>query len=593
MSCVGDIMAANARIGNEPGFRDVRLDSDSEGDLPLNDVVGGNDHSDSDLSDFQPPSSDEDEEDEGAGGGTKRWRAMRILNSAYVTGWLGDFTEMNGPRNFNPLNIGQVTETQIFSSIIDDQVIDLLVRETNRYAEQFFEAKPKETLPPSSLMRKWSPTNREEMKAFMGILLFMGYIKYPSYHMYWNTDPICEMRGFRGIMPRDRWMLIWSFFHVSDNNAPHVADDKTAKIRPLVDLLIHKWQQAYYPGQELSVDESIIAYKGRTNMRQYMPMKPHKWGIKAWVLAESRTGYVYNWDIYRGANAVPEVGLTRNVVLNICRPVYQNHHHIYMDNYFSSPVLFEDLARFGLGACGTLRPNRLGVPQIIKDARLRREDPPICVRVGNLQYIAWQDKKQVTLLSSVHNDETFPKIVKCRNPETNFERQIIKPKAVEIYNQFMGGVDLVDQKLLVYLSLHRCLKWWKKIAVYLFEASFVNSCIIWQKLHPGERFFVDRFRLSVIHGLTDGYEKTVPVPRHLSIRDEARLTGRHWSIVSPKRTAKGVQVRNDCLVCSDRSVPKQRHQTEWICKTCDAHIHPQCMERFHTMINYKIKYPRA
>jgi hypothetical protein len=31
-----------------------------------------------------------------------------------------------------------------------------------------------------------------------------------------------------------------------------------------------------------------------------MPQKPTKWGIKAWVLAESDTGYAWNLKIYTG-----------------------------------------------------------------------------------------------------------------------------------------------------------------------------------------------------------------------------------------------------------------------------------------------------
>ena len=31
-----------------------------------------------------------------------------------------------------------------------------------------------------------------------------------------------------------------------------------------------------------------------------MPKKPTKWGMKAWLLADSRTGYTWNWNLYAG-----------------------------------------------------------------------------------------------------------------------------------------------------------------------------------------------------------------------------------------------------------------------------------------------------
>ena len=48
------------------------------------------------------------------------------------------------------------------------------------------------------------------------------------------------------------------------------------------------------------VNERIIGFKGRLSFIQYMPKKPNKWGMKAFVLADARTGYMYNWNLYTG-----------------------------------------------------------------------------------------------------------------------------------------------------------------------------------------------------------------------------------------------------------------------------------------------------
>ena len=44
----------------------------------------------------------------------------------------------------------------------------------------------------------------------------------------------------------------------------------------------------------------MISFDGRLYFIQYMPMKPTKWGMKAYVLADARTGYMYNWYLYTG-----------------------------------------------------------------------------------------------------------------------------------------------------------------------------------------------------------------------------------------------------------------------------------------------------
>ena len=48
------------------------------------------------------------------------------------------------------------------------------------------------------------------------------------------------------------------------------------------------------------MDESMIAFKGRLGFVQYLPKKPIKWGLKAFVLADGVTGYVCNWRLYTG-----------------------------------------------------------------------------------------------------------------------------------------------------------------------------------------------------------------------------------------------------------------------------------------------------
>jgi hypothetical protein len=593
--------AAGSSSNNSDEFNEIAVDSDSDDDIPLSELrslanlrkndgsPGTRDDLEADRNDLdldqqvEQQNGDGEEEEEEIG-------ASNVdLSTAYDHDWLPEFNLDHGHK----LGAGaeDLSEIALFCKIITPEIVDLFVTETNRYAEQYFVAHPKNTLPKFSLARKWYDTKTEEMSAFLGILYFMGYIKLSTYLSYWSTDYFCEMRGFRSIMSRDRFHSIWQFFHAANNENSRPRDhplyDKLFKIRPLVDALIENWQAVYYPGKNLSVDESIVAFKGRASMIQYNPQKPHKWGMKAWVLAESKTGYIYNWELYRGASGNGETGLSHKVVMNITTPVHGNQHHIYMDNFFSSPTLFEELAGKELGACGTLRANRLGVPQRIKDSqkKLKKTDPPVFVRDGKLLYVAWQDKKPVNVITSLHNSETFEKTMRCKDAATNFQRKIIKPKTIELYNQHMGGVDLADQKLQVYLNIHRTVKWWKKLALYLLEASFVNALIIYRSLHPGEKVRADKFRLAIIHGLVANHTRHLPPTRHPD--PPGRMVGRHWLGINKNVTAKGRQSYPDCVVCSDRSI--QRDQTKHICQQCELPMCPYpCFERFHSLHVYRV-----
>ena len=62
----------------------------------------------------------------------------------------------------------------IFSLFVDDEIINLFALERNRYAQRKLN---KFQLIPCSWMHKSIPTNPEEVKKFLGLLLWMEFVK--------------------------------------------------------------------------------------------------------------------------------------------------------------------------------------------------------------------------------------------------------------------------------------------------------------------------------------------------------------------------------------------------------------------------------
>lgn len=64
----------------------------------------------------------------------------------------------------------------------------------------------------------------------------------------------------------------------------HPGHDRLYKIRLVVETLKNKF--CSIPLEEsLSIDEQLCSTKARHYLKQYMPMKPHKWGYKLFVLS--------------------------------------------------------------------------------------------------------------------------------------------------------------------------------------------------------------------------------------------------------------------------------------------------------------------
>ena len=118
------------------------------------------------------------------------------------------------------------------------------------------------------------------------------------------------------VMKRDRFSLLMKFLHLNDSSLykkkGEPGHDPLYKLRPFLTPLIANFQQSYTLHREVSVDESMIGFKGRLGFIQYMPKKPQKWGMKAFVLSDSHNGYMYNWHLYTG---------TKNVCTRVCECV--------------------------------------------------------------------------------------------------------------------------------------------------------------------------------------------------------------------------------------------------------------------------------
>lgn len=107
-------------------------------------------------------------------------------------------------------------------------------------------------------------------------------------------------------------------------------------------------------------------------MKQYLPMKPHKWGYKLFVLCGS-SGYAYDFEFYTGNEnnsfkrllySEPDFGATGNVVVRLTRNIPINvHHNIFYDNYYMSIPVMVFLENRKIHSVGTFRINRFsGVP---------------------------------------------------------------------------------------------------------------------------------------------------------------------------------------------------------------------------------------
>ncbi|XP_070573802.1 piggyBac transposable element-derived protein 4-like [Ptychodera flava] len=189
---------------------------------------------------------------------------------------------------------------------------------------------------------------------------------------YWSTDQVLQTPGFREIMSRDRFEMILEMLHLNNNNnyippgRPH--HDPLFKLRPILDSVLPRFRSVYTPHQHITIDEAMIAWKGKLRFRVYIPIKPDKFGIKTYKLCESVSGYTSTLSFYTGKHfdehGSPVTVSTKEVVMGLldeCNLLNKGY-KLYMDNFYTSPDLMDTLLAEGTMSCGTARINRAEMP---------------------------------------------------------------------------------------------------------------------------------------------------------------------------------------------------------------------------------------
>lgn len=92
----------------------------------------------------------------------------------------------------------------------------------------------------------------------------------------------------------------------------------------------------YYPTRELSLDESMLLWRGRLQFRQYVKGKCHKYGITIYSVNEP-DGLLIKMKVYAGSNDVLSgKGHGEKVVFYLMRNLLNNRHSLFMDNFYNS-----------------------------------------------------------------------------------------------------------------------------------------------------------------------------------------------------------------------------------------------------------------
>ena len=399
------------------------------------------------------------------------------------------------------------------------------------------------------------------------------------------------------ILTQQRYKQIKRYFHLAPNsNMPKFGTpqyDKLYKVRSVYNFLQESFRKHWTPGTFVSLDESVIPWKGKSSIKQYMRSKPVRWGFKFFCICDAITGYFIEFMLYSGSDCCSnKFGLCTDVVLEMCKRagLEGTKRIIVADNYYSSPLLCAALARVDVGYVGTCRMSRRCVPKslisftgricdvkrgAIKSAWLVLNSVDPGLPATPIFMCSWKDNKTANFIGTAGGVETLSVVRKDRKGR---KEKVDAPNIASLYNERMGGVDLADQGKSRYSVAASVVtrKWWMRIFMGLLDMATNNAWILYKTSRKDlERYDHQDFILSVCESLCDLGSRAsaatslpyMPNPVHHEIAAQRGCT--------------------DCVVCRHNG---SRKRTCYTCSTCRV---PLCVDAcFKIFHDLKLKVSR-
>ncbi|XP_054729359.1 piggyBac transposable element-derived protein 4-like [Anastrepha obliqua] len=225
----------------------------------------------------------------------------------------------------------------------------------------------------SAVFENFQAIDATEFDAYLGLLILIGV--YRSYGESLNSlwDEFHGRPFLRAIMSLERFSNISRVLAFDDRQRRRSEQrgDKLTPIRTFYEQWTQNLQLLYVPSANITIDEQLIPFRGRCPFKVYIPSKPGKYGMKAWIAADSDTAFCLQFQIYLGKvgdNAERNQG--ERVVLDLVSS-YRGR-NVTTDNVFTSHNLALELPKQNIIIVGTERNNKRFLPVHATSQELRK-----------------------------------------------------------------------------------------------------------------------------------------------------------------------------------------------------------------------------
>lgn len=416
----------------------------------------------------------------------------------------------------------------------------------------------------------YKDTDPDELDALLGLLLFCSIFKS-------SREPLSSLFStstsgrpiFRAIMTEKRCCVLLRALRFDDSATRDEREKKYkgACISEFFNALITNCKENYEPGAHMTVDETLVSFRGRVSFLVYNPQKPAKYGLKIMVMTDAHNAYMYNAYLYTGKGSDgytlsaddKKLLIPSQAVVRLAKDIFGSHRNITCDNWFVSVELAQVLLKNGLTLVGTMKKNKPQIPPEFQPSKERDIPSSIYGFTEDLTLLSFAPKKMkaVMLLSSMHHSAYTDKANS-------------KPEIISFYNATKGGVDTLDFKCSNYCANRKTRRWPLVIFYHLLAVTGSNAHILhkmYQHNKATTRFdFTRAVAFGLIFNQLQKRLQIINLPTELkAIISETHKDATNFKRLTEKRLPPDGTARKETPTVSERNDKLERRLN---CKLC-------------------------
>ena len=190
------------------------------------------------------------------------------------------------------------------------------------------------------------------------------------------------------------------------------------------------------------------------------------------------------------------------------------------------------------------------MPKMMDGKQMERGDCKFLFS-GNTMACKWMDNWSLLLLSSALEGKNDILSVQTREKGSKTKSSVPGPKVVKLYNNVMGGVDLMDQHTAAcHLDRKSSLRFSLCIFFDLTDIECVNIYLIYNMKHPNKLSLLD-YEIVVSKNLTQyhqGWKRVVSISRSSKRKNQPESIDNHGGHLSDYQ-----RMRKRCVYCAMES----------------------------------------